>query len=218
MSSFLDMGIKEEYRSSEDDIIKDFFIPCYSRCVEYDRCIEYVSIDMLKTVFNTYDNFSKGDAKLRILTSYRFRPVDLDVLTILLSKSRNPFEKRGIKDGQLRQVRMAFERGQIELKIAVSSNPTAEETFTDKIGIFRDMHGHAIAYTSTARSSFATKKGLSESIDVYTSWGDATRVEKKMATFEKLWCNKMPYTDVYEFEYAAKNGYLKYWTEWIMHE
>ena len=217
MASFTKLGIKEEYRSDEDDVINKFFKPCFSTCTEYDRCIEYLSIDMLKTVFTTYDNFRMGRAKLRIVTGHLFKPVDLDMLTILLSKSRNPFEKRNIKDKQLLLVRRAFERGQIELKIAMSSVPQSENTFNEKVGIFRDGHGHVIAYTSTSRSSFGTKKQL-EAIDVYTSWGDATRVKRKMTLFERLWRNKLPHVDVHEFEYAARGGHLKYWTEWVMRE
>ena len=199
-------------------MIDEFFIPCFETCVEYDRCIEYLSIDMLRTIFTEYDNFKNGRAKLRIVAGHRFRPKDLDMITVLLSKSKNPLEKRNIKDESLWLVRRGFERGQIELKIAMSDIEMVEDSFTDKIGIFRDGRGHAVAYISSARSSFGTRKKSYEAIDVYTSWGDATRVQKKMATFEKLWRNRMPHVNVYNFDHVAKNGHLKYWTEWVMHE
>ena len=218
MDTFTGIGLKEEYRSDQDDIIEDFFKPCYNMCVEYDRCVEYFSIDMLKTIFTTYDNFKNGRAKLRIVTGHRFRPKDLDTITILLSKSRNPFDKSKIKDESLRLVRRAFERGQIELKIAMSDNELVEDSFTDKLGIFRDSKGHCVAYVSSSRSSFGTRKKAFESMDVYTSWGDATRVKKKMITFESIWRNRMPHINVYDFEYASNQGHLKYWTEWVMHE
>lgn len=218
VSTFLDIGLKEEYRSDEDDLVKDFFIPCFSKCVEYDRCIEYLSIDMLKTVFDVYDNFRRGAAKMRLIAGHRFRPTDLDLLTVLLSKSRNPFEKRNIKDEKLRLVRRAFERGQIELKIGISNDIKVSDTFSEKLGIYRDKHGHVIAYVSTAKSSFDVKKKAFESIEVFTSWGDATRVKRKMQIFERLWRNRVKYIDMHGFEYAAKNGYLKYWKEWVMHD
>lgn len=218
MATFTNIGVKEEYRSNEDDIIGDFFMPCFSRCTEYDRCVEYLSINMLTTIFKTYDNFRNGQAKMRLVAGHRFRPRDLDLIIVLLSKSRNPFEKRGIKDDDIKLVRRAFERGQIELKIAMTNSTVTEDSFTDKLGIFRDSHGHVVAYVSTSRSSFGTRDKLFESIDVYTSWGDATRVKKKLSIFEKLWRNKFPHVDVYDFEYVAKRGDLKYWTEWVMHE
>lgn len=216
MSALTDINVQEEYRSDEHDIIGNFFRPCFTKCVEYDRCIEYLSVDMLKTIFNTYDNFKNGKAKMRLIAGYQFRPVDLDMITVLLSKSRNPFEKRGAKD-DIQLVRKAFERGQIELKISIP-NSTVEDSITDKIGIFRDAHGHSIVYMGTSKSSFGTRKKLFETIDVYTSWKDATRVEKKIDLFEKMWNNRLSHIDVYEFDYAAKNGHLKYWTQWVMHD
>ncbi len=218
MTSLKDIKIKEEYHSYEEDIINGFFMPCFSKCIEYDRCVEHLSIDMLKRVFNKYDNFRNGKAKLRLVTGHKFKSIDLDLIVILLSRSRNPFEKRKIKDDSIKLIRKAYERGQIEIKIAMTNNMVEEDTITDNFGIFKDMHKNSTVYISTSRSSFTTKGRLFESIDVYTSWKEATRVQNKIALFEKLWCNEIPYVDVYEFEYAAKNGYLKYWTEWVMHE
>ena len=218
VASFMSIGLKEEYRSDEVDIQKYFFAPCYSMCAEYDRCVEYLSIDTLTTIFGTYDNFRRGRAKMRIVTGHKFRPVDLDLLVVLLSKSRNPFERRNIRDDKIRLVRRAFERGQIELKIAISNSQMIDGSIPERLGIFRDSRGHAVAYISSAKSSFGMKGGRFESIDGYTSWGDAGRVRRKKMAFENLWRNKMPYTDVYEFEHAAQKGFLKYWTDWVVHE
>ena len=33
------LNLKEEYRSDEDDIVAEFFFPCLSNCIEYDRCV-----------------------------------------------------------------------------------------------------------------------------------------------------------------------------------
>ena len=217
MRSLRDIDVKEEYHSYEEDILSNFFMPCFSKCSEYDRCVEFLSIDMLKTVFSTYDNFRNGEAKLRLVTGYKFKSVDLDLIIILLSRSKNPFEKRKIKDDGIKLIRKAYERGQIEIKIAMTDD-TVEDDIAEKFGIFKDTYKNSIAYISTSRSSFVTKRKSFESIDVYTSWRDTTRVQKKVALFEKLWYNKIPHIDVYEFEYAANNGYLKQWTEWVMRE
>ncbi|MEK0353810.1 MAG: DNA repair helicase, partial [Nitrosopumilus sp.] len=54
-----------------------------------------------------------------------------------------------------------------------------------------------------------------ESVDVFTSWNDKSRVERKVKDFEELWENKTKYVQVYDFMYAIKNNLLKYSSEWL---
>lgn len=214
--SFQDMQLKEEYRSDEDNIMEDFFYPCFNMCTEYRRCVEFLSIRMLKTIFSIYDNFARGEANLKIVAGYRFKPVDLDTLTLIFSKPNNPL-KRKIKDEAIMPLRRAFERGQIQLKIALVNSELSDDMFTDKVGIFRDRHDNDVVYVSTSKESFnVDQKRSFESIDVYTSWRDRTRVEKKISNFERLWANKLDHVDVYEFEDAYQKGHLKYWSDWVL--
>ena len=60
-----DIGLKEEYRSDRDDIVAEFFFPCLSHCIEYDRCVDFLSIQSLATIAMAFDNFTSGKAKLR---------------------------------------------------------------------------------------------------------------------------------------------------------
>ena len=215
--SFQDAQLQEEYRSDEDDIVQDFFYPCFNMCTEYNRCIEFLSINMLKTIFSVYDNFARGDAKLKIIAGYRFRPIDLDILTLIFSPPDNPLEKRKMKDDMILSLRQAFEREQIQLKIAIINPDLSDDMFTDKLGIFRDKHDNAVVYVGTSKESYnIDQKKSFETLDVYTSWRDRTRVEKKMSYFEKLWKNKVTHIDVYEFEDAYQRGYLKYWLDWAV--
>ena len=44
------LNLKEEYRSDVDDIVVEFFFPCLGNCIEYDRCVNYLSIQALATI------------------------------------------------------------------------------------------------------------------------------------------------------------------------
>ena len=37
-----EINLKEEYRSDRDDIVAEFFFPCLSNCIEYDRCVDFL--------------------------------------------------------------------------------------------------------------------------------------------------------------------------------
>ena len=91
------------------------------------------------------------------------------------------------------------------------------DAFSERIGIFKDDKDEQVAFTGTSKESFSSETRDFESVDVFTSWDDKTRVERKMLDFEKLWKNKTKYVDVCDFTYAEENNLLKYSSKWVTH-
>jgi hypothetical protein len=213
-----DINLKEEYRSDVDDIIAEFFFPCLSNCIEYDRCVNYLSIQTLATISMACDNFNSGKAKLRMITGHRFKIEDLNLLTKLFSeKFTKSFEGKFIKNSKIQKLQDIVNNGQIELKIAIPNSEQVTDAFSERIGIFKDDKGEQVAFTGTSKESFSSETRDFESVDVFTSWDDKTRVERKMLDFEKLWKNKTKYVDVCDFTYAEENNLLKYSSKWVTH-
>jgi len=211
--------LKEEYRSDKDDIVAEFFFPCLGNCIEYDRCVDFLSIQTLATISMAFDNFSSGNAKLRMVTGHRFRIGDLNLFTKLFSeKFTKSFEGKLIRDTKIQKLQNIVNNGQIELKIAIPNSEQVANSFSERIGIFRDGDDEVVAFTGTSRESFSTQTRDFESVDVFTSWNDKSRVERKMKDFQDLWDNKTKYVDVYDFMFAEENNLLKYSSEWIMQD
>lgn len=214
-----DIELKEEYRSDRDDIVTEFFFPCLSHCIEYDRCVDFLSVQTLATISMAFENFSGGKAKLRMVTGHRFKTSDLNLFTKLFSeKYSKPFDGKLIKDSKIQKLQSIVDNGQIELKIAIPNSEQVANSFSERIGIFRDEHDQAVAFTGTSRESFSAQTRDFESVDVFTSWNDKSRVERKMKDFEELWENKTKYVEVYDFMEAEENSLLKYSSEWILQD
>ena len=213
-----DINLKEEYRSDVDDIIAEFFFPCLSNCIQYDRCVNYLSIQTLATISMAFDNFNSGKAKLRMITGHRFKIEDLNLLTKLFSeKFTKSFDGKFIKNSKIQKLQDIVNNGQIELKIAIPNSEQITDAFSERIGIFKDDEDGQVAFTGTSKESFSSQTRDFESVDVFTSWNDKTRVERKMEDFEKLWNNKTKYVDVWDFMYAEENNLLKYSSKWVTH-
>ena len=211
-----EIELQEEYRSNRNDIASEFFFPCLSNCVEYDRCVDFLSIQTLATISMAFDNFVMGKAKLRIVTGHRFRAADLNLFTkIFDEKYTKSFEGKQIKNTKIEKIAKLFDNGQIQLKIAIPNSEQVANSFSERIGIFRDEHDQIVAFTGTSSESFSTQTTDFESVDVFTSWNDKSRVERKVKDFEDLWENKTKYVQVYDFMYAIKNNLLKYSSEWL---
>ena len=210
------INLKEEYRSDVDDIVAEFFFPCLSNCIQYDRCVDFLSIQSLATISMAFDNFNSGKAKLRMITGHRFKTEDLNLFTKLFSeKFTKTFEGKFIKNSKIQKLQDIVNNGQIELKIAIPNSEQIADSFSERIGIFRDEENDQVAFTGTSKESFSSQTRDFESVDVFTSWNDKSRVERKMKDFEDLWENKTKYVDVCDFMYAEKNNLLKYSTKWI---
>ena len=214
--SLREIKLQEEYRSDRNDIASEFFFPCLSNCIEYNRCVDFLSIQTLATISMAFDNFVMGKAKLRIVTGHRFRAADLNLFTkIFDEKYTKSFEGKQIKNTKIEKIAEFFDSGQIELKIAIPNSEQVANSFSERIGIFRDEHDQIVAFTGTSSESFSTQTTDFESVDVFTSWNDKSRVERKVKDFEDLWENKTKYVQVYDFMYAIKNNLLKYSSEWL---
>lgn len=217
--SLREIELKEEYRSDRDDIVTEFFFPCLENCIEYDRCVDFLSVQTLATISMAFENFSGGKAKLRMVTGHRFKTSDLNLFTKLFSeKYSKPFDGKLIKDSKIQKLQSIVDNGQIELKIAIPNSEQVANSFSERIGIFRDEHDQAVAFTGTSRESFSAQTRDFESVDVFTSWNDKSRVERKMKDFEELWENKTKYVEVYDFMEAEENSLLKYSSEWILQD
>ena len=211
-----EIELKEEYRSDRNDIVAEFFFPCLGHCIEYDRCVDLLSIQTLATIAMAFDNFAGGKAKLRMITGHRFKTSDLNLFTKLFSeKYTKKFDGKFIKDTKIQKLQNIVNNGQIELKIAIPSSELVANSFSERIGIFRDEDDQAVAFTGTSKESFSTQTRDFESVDVFTSWNDKSRVERKMQDFEELWENKTKYIEVCDFMFAEENNLLKYSADWI---
>ena len=211
-----EIELKEEYRSDKNDIVAEFFFPCLGQCIEYDRCVDFLSIQTLATIAMAFENFVGGKARIRMVTGHRFKTTDLNLFAKLFSqKYTKTFDGRFIKDSKIQKLQDIVNNGQIELKIAVPNSEQIADSFSERIGIFRDNEDQAVAFTGTSKESFSTQTRDFESVDVFTSWNDKSRVERKVKDFEELWENKTKYVEVYDFMEAEEKNLLKYSSDWI---
>jgi len=206
------LHLKQEYRSDRNDLVSEFFVPCLSNCIQFDRAIQYVTSKSITTLWAGFTNFANNNARIRIITGHRFRPDDLSLLSKSFheeSKEKIPASHDIIDGKNIEILRKIIHNNNLEIKIAIPDANVCV-TFSENIGVFRDSENNMVAFSGTSNETFSDKNRNFESIDVFTSWNDKSRVETKVDDFEKLWINKTKYVKVYDFSYAVKNNLLKY--------
>ena len=211
------LKLKEQYRSDRDDIFSEFFIPCLNNCIQYDRTVEYVTLRGLTTLSLGFHN-STPNARIRIITGHQFGISDLNMMAKLFSRNGNrlKFNPELIRDIKLEQIRRLVMDGNLMFKIAIPNSEEVNGSFAQKMGIFRDANGDVVAFSGTSSIMFTRQSRDFESIDVFTSWNDKSRIETKIDDFEKLWTNETNSVKVFDFDYAEKHNLLKYSSEWAI--
>ena len=227
MLALRDLPLKQEYRSDKDDVVSEFFIPCLTNSIQYDRTIEFISVKSLSTLTFGLENIQDHHAKIRLVSGHRFSTSDLNSIVKLFDQHNtsrlngriNLDNKIGnfIQDSKIRQLKKIIEDFKLEVKVAIPNSEYVDGVFEERMGIFRDTNDDVVAFSGTSNVTFDAENRNFESVDVFTSWDDKTRVDNKIKNFENLWANRTKYVEIYDLVYAEKKNLLKYTTEWAVY-
>ena len=227
MLALRDLPLKQEYRSDKDDVVSEFFIPCLTNSIQYDRTIEFISVKSLSTLTFGLENIQDHHAKIRLVSGHRFSTSDLNSIVKLFDQHNtnrlngriNLDNKIGnfIQDSKIRQLKKIIEDFKLEVKVAIPNSEYVDGVFEERMGIFRDTNDDIVAFSGTSNVTFDAENRNFESVDVFTSWDDKTRVDNKIKNFENLWANRTNYVEIYDLVYAEKKNLLKYTTEWAVY-
>ena len=222
-----DLPLKQEYRSDRDDVVSEFFIPCLTNSIQYDRTIEFVSVKSLSTLTFGLEDIQDHHAKIRLVSGHRFSTSDLNSIVKLFDQHNtsrlngriNLDNKIGnfIQDAKIRQLKKIIEDFKLEVKVAIPNSEYVDGVFEERMGIFRDTNDDVVAFSGTSNVTFDAENRNFESVDVFTSWDDKTRVDNKIKNFEDLWANRTNYVEIYDLVYAERKNLLKYTTEWAVY-
>ena len=212
------IALKDQYRSDKDDLISNFFLPCLSNCIKYDRCIEYISIKSLITISFGFQNFIDENAKIRIITGNRFRSFDLNTLIKLFVDQNKESSKSIVQNNKIDMLKHIIKQKKIELKIAIPRSENLDGVFAEKLGIFKDTYNNVVSFSGTSNETFNYQDKNFESIDIFTSWNDKSRIETKINDFDNIWNNNLEYVKVYDFNDAERKSLLKYSVEWAIEQ
>ena len=220
------MPLKQEYRSDRDDVVSEFFIPCLTNSIQYDRTIEFISVKSLSTLTFGLEDIQDHHAKIRLVSGHRFSTSDLNSIVKLFDNHTSRLNGRinldnkignFIQDSKIRQLKKIIEDFKLEVKVAIPNSEYVDGVFEERMGIFRDTNDDVVAFSGTSNVTFDAENRNFESVDVFTSWDDKTRVDNKIKNFEDLWANRTKYVEIYDLVYAEKKNLLKYTTEWAVY-
>lgn len=218
------LQLRAVYRKGQNDIAKEFYLPCMERATQYDRAVGFFSSSIYIIAWSALREFVNRGGKMRLICSPLLSEEDKQALAEGYAARVEEEAARRLVE-EIRQIMATpylekparllaslVAMGIVELKIAYMDNNTESyhrKLFHDKLGIFKDNFGNVVVFKGSMNETYAglSNDGNLESVDVFVSWGgarDLERVETEVEYFEKLWRNEIPTVRVKDFPDIAK--------------
>lgn len=213
---FKNLSLKYSYRTSEDDVINDFLVPCLNYSVMYKRAAGFFSSTALVKLSYGISGLIKNNGKMKLVVSPDLSKEDIEAIKLGYEKKEDVINKRLLEsiDEELTSTQKdrlnlminLIERGILDIKIAILNYGTDVGMYHEKIGIMEDNEGNKVAFTGSYNESLNSYVNNFESLDVYTNYSqDYNRVYQKEKDFDNLWNNSTEKLKVVDFPIAVKD-------------
>ncbi len=228
-SSLQRVTLKPDYRSGEDNLLRDFYIPCLEQSKKYYRAVGFFSSTALAAAARGLARFIKKSGEMYLVASPFLEEQDAKalmeawndptkfevVITHVLLKALDPQQLESLLiRRRLECLAWLASEQRLQIRIAV---PRVEDgldprgIYHEKLGIFEDQVGNVVAFSGSINETASGWTGNFEAFDVFASWAteDAERARRKKEVFHKLWTDAAPGLRVVEFPEAAREQLIR---------
>ena len=224
--SFQSLNIQQEYRSPQNNIVTEFYIPVLEKAVSYKRSVGYFSstslVQITKGILGLIKNggtidlvaspyLSKEDEEaIRVGYENRTKIIENALNRSLQEDIKNPFSQE-----RLNLLACLIEKDILNIKIAFTENEKEKTIgmYHEKLGLMEDASGNKIAFSGSMNESYNAMVNNYETVDVFCSWkseSEKTRVLQKEEAFSKIWGNYDSKLKVMTFPSIEKSILDKY--------
>ena len=149
-----ELKLKSVYRSDEDSILEDFYIPCLSHSISYDRAVGYFSAAMLSYAAQGIAALIEKEGTMRlivggeitqdesdaILNGYDLRAISERLGAVFCKTIEQVVEE--LSYARLQALSWMIAQGSLSVKVALKR----QGMYHEKIGVFRDREGDEIVF------------------------------------------------------------------------
>lgn len=218
--SLKNIPFRLSYNSREDDLVKEFYVPCFQSSIRYLRAVGFFTSNSLCEVSEGLSEFVKQDGSMKLLCSPLLSASDIEAINrgykdrpeaiadcLLREIEQIP---ENITASGLNVISWLIANGRLDIKIAIPEQLSGSDygIYHEKIGIFVDGQNNTVAFFGSNNETRGGLRTNYESFDIYRSWEEAERCQQKIEHFEKLWENRGKGIEVYSFSEAASKKLL----------
>lgn len=221
MVTLIEIDLKDAYYTETDNLVEDFYKPCLSSAVTYDRSVAFFRSAVFTLAPEQIAQFAQRGGRMRLVCSPALNEEDIQAAWDGYQRREHLVESALLLEIEalLASVRSRaatellatlISVGALEIRVAF--RPRQGSIYHEKIGLFADSEGNRVSFKGSANESWTAwcELGNYESFDVFRSWrsDDGPRVEAHRKHFELLWMDRAPGIQVMDFPVAARKRLL----------
>jgi len=232
--SLRELQLKERYITGEDDLVEEFYIPCITRSLTYDRAAGFFNSMIYLRIREGMEPFIRRGGKIRLITSAKLTPHDVEKIREgyeerqwlkehLLSLYDDFYKNR--HDYNVANLCWLIKCGRLDIRITIPDMTYVGELeapgiFHDKIGIFSDEDQNDVVFFGSNNESIGGWVNNFESFEVYCSWeqGVAGRAQKRKDYFEDLWNGRLKAIHTHPFPQVFKDKLIEIAPEHFLYD
>lgn len=209
---FKELGIKNRYRSSEDDIVSMFFVPVLGRANSYKRAVGFFSSTSLIEISKGITGLVNNGGTVQLVVSPRLQDKDIEAINKGYETREKILERAMLdcffepkdyfQEKRLNLLAHLIAREQLDIKVAFLESRGLVGMYHEKIGVLTDSSNEKVAFTGSLNESASAYYENFESIEVfYTGRGEAEteRIHNIENDFDLLWHNRTQKIQVVDF-------------------
>ena len=214
------LPFKGVYKSDQDHILDDFYIPALSVARRYDRAVGFFSASTISLAAQALSVFVRNGGQIRLILGAFSEQGDLEAVKQGY-KEKEMSEKIGIAllsmisntrdelfQNRFETLSWLVAYGRLDVKVALR----ARGMYHDKVGIISDEMDDKVVFSGSANESTHALLPTHnyESINVFRTWvpEHSEFYEPHIESFDRLWLNKSPSTAVIDIPAAVKDKLL----------
>ena len=212
------------YRSDTSNVVTQFYVPCLEESILYRRAAGYFTSSGLSLAAKGIAHLIKNGGRIRLVASPHLTDDDLAAITAGYRSRDEVLRAAAARDVQDAKTELERDRlaalawlisiGALDIKLAFRVEPYSGRIrrgiYHEKIGIFTDADGHSVAFSGSQNETAGGLVENFESIDVFCSWIDRQRVERKTKEFDTLWDDRTAGLAVVDFTAVSQEILQKY--------
>lgn len=221
--NFLELDIKPEYRSLQNDIVSEFYCPLLKIANKYQRAVGFFSSSALIEISKGITGLIKNGGIIELIASPKLSKEDVMAIEqgirirdeVIAERISEAIDKPKNNDeaDRINLLINLIAQKKLEIKIAILEDDDYIGMFHEKLGLIYDIDQNIIAFTGSMNESNMAFRHNYESIDVFKSWEKGTEAERvinKKNVFNAMWRNYEPHITILDFPEASQKKLFQY--------
>ena len=232
LSSFRDRQWLPWYRSTQCDILHDFYIPALSAARSYDRVAGYFRSSSLAIASQGFSAMIRHGGRIRLVVGADLNPADVRAVIDrddrkrladeLIEQLGEPGQWSEAVENGLGLLSWMVECGILEIRVALRRHRltgvplpfgSREDGYVhEKWAIFKDAQGDRLLAEGSLNESRTALVLNAENLSVHCDWEgprETQRLDEAERTFEALWADREPGLRVLDLPEAVRERLIR---------